>query len=91
MAVYLSKEKIAEIFTEYAGNAKNTGDTQGQIALFTYRIEQLTKHLATNKKDFSCKRTLLTLVGQRKKMLNYLKSRDIMEYRALLVKLKIRG
>jgi small subunit ribosomal protein S15 len=91
MAVYLSKEKIAEIFTEYAGSPTNTGDTKGQVALFTYRIEQLTKHLETNRKDFSCKRTLLTLVGRRKKTLNYLKSQNSTEYRELLKRLKIRG
>ena len=68
MAVYLTKEKKAEIFSEYAGEEKNTGSVEGQIALFTYRIKELSEHLKVNKKDHSCRRTLLTLVGKRKRL-----------------------
>jgi len=90
MAVYLKKEKIAEIFLTHGGNEMNTGSTEGQIALFTYRIEQLSKHLQTNKQDHSCRRALLGLVGKRKRLLTYLEHKDIALYRALLVKLNLR-
>ncbi|MDF1867067.1 MAG: 30S ribosomal protein S15 [Saprospiraceae bacterium] len=91
MAVYLSKEKVEEIFAEYGGNGKNTGSTEGQVALFTYRIKSLSDHLKANKKDHSCRRTLLTLVGKRKRMLRYLAKKDITGYRELVKKLGIRG
>ncbi len=90
MAVYLSKEKISEIFALHGGAAQNTGSTEGQIALFTYRIEQLSQHLQTNKQDHSCRKALLGLVGKRKRLLTYLERKDITVYRALLVKLKLR-
>ena len=90
MAVYLTKEKKAEIFSEYAGEEKNTGSVEGQIALFTYRIKELSEHLKENKKDHSCRRTLLTLVGKRKRLLQYLAKKDITKYRSLIEKLGIR-
>jgi len=90
MAVYLTKEKKEEIFKEYGGSEKNTGSTEGQIALFTYRIQQLSEHLKANRKDHSCRRTLLTLVGKRKRLLQYLAKKDIQEYRDLIEKLGIR-
>lgn len=90
MAVYLSKEKKEEIFKEYGGSAGNTGSTEGQIALFTYRIKKLSEHLKENKKDHSCRRTLLTLVGKRKRLLQYLANNDIQKYRDLIEKLGIR-
>ena len=90
MAVYLTQEKRDEIFTEYAGSATNTGSTEGQIAFFTYRIKMLSDHLQTNKKDHSCRRTLLTLVGKRKSMLNYLAKKDIQKYRDLITNLGLR-
>jgi small subunit ribosomal protein S15 len=90
MAVYLSKEKIAEIFATHGGSATNTGSTEGQVALFTYRIQQLSAHLQTNKQDHACRRSLLALVGQRKKMLAYLHDKDITRYRAICEKLGIR-
>lgn len=90
MAIYLTKEKKEEIFKEYGGSENNTGSTEGQIALFTYRIQELSKHLQTNKKDHSCRRTLLTLVGKRKRLLQYLANNDITKYRALIEKLGIR-
>ncbi len=90
MAVYYSKEKVAEIVTQYGGSEKNTGSVEAQIALHTYRIEQLSAHLRTNKKDFSCKRTLLGLVGHRKRLLQYYMRKDLMGYRALIEKLGLR-
>lgn len=90
MAVYLSKAKVEEIFQEHGGSAANTGSTEGQIALFTYRIQELSNHLKVNYKDHSCRRTLLTLVGKRKRLLKYLADRDIQKYRDLIERLGIR-
>ena len=91
MATYLPKEKMDEIFAEHGGGAKNTGSTEGQVALFTFRIQELSKHLQSNRKDHSCKRTLLTLVGKRRRLLRYLSKKDIVGYRALIEKLGIRN
>lgn len=90
MAVYLTEEKKKEIFAEYGGDANNTGSTEGQVALFTYRIKALADHLKENKKDHSCRRALLTLVGKRRRLLKYLASKDIQKYRDLIEKLGIR-
>ena len=91
MAVYLPKEKKAEIFKQYGGAEGNTGSTEGQIALFTFRIKELSSHLQNNRKDHSCRRTLLTLVGKRRKLLRYLAGKDIVKYRELIKELGIRG
>ncbi len=90
MAIYLTKEKTEEIFKEHGGSESNTGSTEGQIALFTFRIKGLSDHLQSNKKDHSCRRTLLTLVGKRRRLLQYLSRKDINKYRALIEKLGIR-
>lgn len=90
MAAYLSTEKIEEIFKEYGGAEKNTGSTEGQVALFTYRIQSLSEHLQTNHKDHSCRKALLSLVGKRRRLLEYLKKKDINGYRELIEKLGIR-
>lgn len=90
MSNYLSNEKVSSIFAEHGGKAENTGSIEGQIALFTYRIEQLSLHLKTNRKDHSCTRSLLALVGKRKRLLTYLMKKDIVRYRAIIEKLGIR-
>lgn len=90
MAVYITKEKREEIFLEYGGSKTNSGSTEAQIALFTFRIKSLMDHLGENHKDHSCRRTLLTLVGKRTRLLNYLAKKDIQKYRDLLHKLDIR-
>ncbi len=90
MAVYLAKEKLEEIFKKYGGSEKNTGSIEGQIALFTYRVEQLSKHLNENKKDHASRKALLQLVGKRKRLLSYLYRKDIVKYRELLDALGIR-
>lgn len=90
MAVYLNPEKMQGIFKEYAGSEKNTGSPESQIALFTYRIKSLSEHLKEHKKDHSCRRTLLTLVGRRKRMLVYLQSKDLAKYRELIGQLGLR-
>ncbi len=90
--MYLYKELKQEIFKEH-GHQKSEADTgspESQIALFTYRIERLTEHLKTNKKDASTRMGLQRLVGKRRKMLDYLKDKDINRYRAVLKELGIR-
>jgi small subunit ribosomal protein S15 len=91
MAIYLTKEKIAGIFEEHAGTSNNTGSVQGQIALFTFRIQSLSEHLKVNRNDHSCRKALLHLVGKRKRLLKYLERKDVLQYRALIEKLSIRG
>jgi small subunit ribosomal protein S15 len=90
MSTYLSQEKMDEIFNTYGGSATNTGSIEGQIALFTYRIKSMSEHLKDNKKDNSCKRSMLTLVGKRKRLLKYLSHTDINRYRELIEQLGIR-
>lgn len=90
MANYLTSEQKIEIFKEYGGAGANTGSVEGQIALFTHRIHGLSAHLKENHKDHSSRRALLTLVGKRKRLLDYLASKDINKYRELIKKLKIR-
>lgn len=90
--MYLYKELKKEIFKKY-GHQKSDADTgspESQIALFTYRINELTEHLKQNKKDKSTQMGLLRLVGKRKRMLNYLKAKDIERYRAIIKELGIR-
>lgn len=88
--MYLTKEKKEEIFAEFGGSATDTGSAEGQIALFSYRINHLTGHLKQNKKDHNTERALITLVGKRRKLLNYLKNKDIERYRAIIEKLGLR-
>ncbi len=90
MASYLTSEKIQEIFAEYGGSANNTGSVEGQVALFTYRIKELSAHLRENHKDHACKKALLSLVGKRKRVLQYIAKKDIQKYRDLCDKLGIR-
>lgn len=90
MATYLTKEKKEEIFQQYGGGKNNTGSIEGQIALFTYRIQSLTDHLKVNRKDHSSRRALLTLVGKRRKLLNYLAKKNIVGYREIIETLEIR-
>jgi len=88
--MYLSKEKKEEIFTQYGGESKNTGSAEGQIALFTYRINHLTEHLKRNRKDFNTERSLVLLVGKRRRLLDYLKKKEINRYREIIKQLNIR-
>ena len=90
MSEYLTKEKKEEIFKEYGGSEKNTGSTEGQIALFTYRVQQMSEHLKANPKDHSCRKALLSMVGKRKRLLGYLQQTDLQKYRELIDKLGIR-
>lgn len=80
-----------EIVAKYGKNDKDTGATEVQVAMLTQKISELTEHLKLNKKDFATKRGLLMMVGKRKGLLSYLKSKDLEGYRALIKKLGIRG
>lgn len=82
-----SKTKTIET---YKLHAKDTGSADVQIALLTERINHLTEHLQTNKKDHSSRRGLLIMVGQRRRLLNYLQSTDLSRYQSLTKKLKLR-
>ena len=88
--MYLTSEKKQEFFKKYGGDAKNTGSTEGQIALFTHRINHLTEHLKNNRKDFNTQKALLSLVGKRRSLLTYYKNKDIVKYRELIKELGIR-
>ena len=86
----LTSEKKRELFKKFGKSEKNTGSTEGQVAVFTHRINHLTEHLKVNKKDLVTQRSLLKLVGQRKSLLNYLKNNDITRYRAVIKELDLR-
>jgi small subunit ribosomal protein S15 len=86
----LTKEKKATILNTYAGAPKNTGSIEGQVALLTERISQISGHLQQNKKDFSTHRGLMQLVGKRKRLLNYLQKHNLTGYRQLIEKLGLR-
>jgi len=88
--MYLPAEKKKEIFKNFGKSEKDSGATESQIALFTERINHLTGHLKTNKKDFGTQRALLKLVGKRRRLLDYLKEKDIEKYRELLKALNLR-
>ena len=87
---YLTNEKVSGIFSQFVGKATNTGSIEGQIALLTERINSISDHLRKNQKDFSTQRGLMKLVGQRKRLLNYLSKNDLQGYRQLIEKLGIR-
>jgi small subunit ribosomal protein S15 len=88
--MYLDSEKKKEIFAKYGKSNTDTGSSEGQIALFSYRISHLTEHLKLNKKDYSTERSLKMLVGKRRRLLDYLKDRDIERYRSIIKELGIR-
>jgi small subunit ribosomal protein S15 len=88
--MYLTTEKKKEFFTTYGKSEKDTGSTESQIALFSYRINHLTEHLKTSKKDFGTQRALIKLVGKRRRLLDYLKGVDIERYRAVVKSLNLR-
>ena len=88
--MYLTPEKKTELFTKHGKNATDTGSAEGQIALFTYRINHLTEHLKQNKKDHSTRRSLIKMVGKRRSLLDYLMKKDIERYRAIIKELNLR-
>lgn len=90
MAEYLSSDKKQEIFGKYGKSNTDTGSAESQIALFSYRIAHLTAHLKQNKKDYGTQRSLLGLVGKRRKLLDFLKVNEIERYRSIIKELGLR-
>lgn len=88
--MYLTADKKKEFFTKHGKSEKDTGSAEAQIALFSFRIKHLTSHLKTNKKDFNTQKALVKLVGKRRDLLDYLMSKDIERYRAIIKDLGLR-
>lgn len=88
--MYLTTEKKKSIFKEFGKSEFDSGSPEGQIALFTHRINHLTEHLRKNRKDKVTERALIMLVGKRRRLLDYLRSGEIDKYRSILKKLNIR-
>jgi small subunit ribosomal protein S15 len=86
----LTQERKAEIVAQFGENAQDTGNTRVQIALLTQRINDLTAHLRTHTKDHHSRRGLLMLVGQRRRLLNYMQRNDLEGYRSLIRELGLR-
>jgi small subunit ribosomal protein S15 len=88
--MYLTSDKKKEIFKEHGKSEFDSGSPEGQVALFTHRINYLTQHLKINKKDVATRRALVLMVGKRRRILDYLKAKDIERYRQIIKKLEIR-
>ena len=88
--MYLTTEVKKDIFKKHGKSEKDTGSSEGQIALFSFRINHLTEHLKVKRKDVNTQRSLINLVGKRKSLLDYLKSNDISRYRAIIKTLDLR-
>ena len=86
----IAPEVKKQMFKEFGKSEFDTGSTEGQIAMFTKKIQELTEHLKENKKDMVTERSLVRLVGKRRKLLDYLKAKEIERYRSIIKKLKIR-
>lgn len=86
----LTAERKKEIFKKHGKKETNTGSSEAQIAMFTERINHLTEHLKVKKKDYSTQRSLITLVGKRRALLDYLQMTEINRYRAIINELGIR-
>jgi len=89
MSINLKNKK--EIISKFGKDSNDTGSTEVQVAMLTQKISELTEHLKTNKNDYATKRGLLMMVGKRKGLLSYLKSKDLEGYRKLIKDLGIRG
>jgi small subunit ribosomal protein S15 len=88
--MYLSKQAKEEMFAKHGNGKNDTGSAEGQIALFTQRINHLTEHLKKNRKDYNTERSLVKLVGKRRSLLDYLTKKDILRYRAIVKELGLR-
>lgn len=86
----MSVEDKAKVIEEYRLKEGDTGSPEVQVALLTHRINELTGHFKTHKKDFHSRTGLLKLVGKRRGLLNYLKKKDVQRYRDLIERLKLR-
>ena len=88
--MYLDSEKKRELFGKYGKSDTDTGSPESQVALFSFRISHLTDYLKSNHKDFSTQRALKMLVGKRRRLLDYLKKKDIERYRSIVKELGLR-
>lgn len=88
--MHLTSEAKKEIFKKFGGSDSNSGSTEAQIAMFTERINHISKHLKGNHKDYSAELSLVKLVGKRRSLLDYLAKKDIFKYRELIKELGIR-
>ena len=86
----VTKARKAELVAQYGANDKDSGSAEVQVALLTERIKGLTEHMKVHPKDFHTRRGLLMLVGKRRRLLSYIKARNIEEYRTLIKSLGIR-
>ena len=86
----ITTQKKEKIFKNFGANVKDTGSAYSQIALFTKKISDLTEHLKANRKDYETQRSLQIIVGRRRKLLDYLKGKDILKYRGLVKDLGLR-
>lgn len=86
----ITKEKKAELIKKFAVGAGDTGSPEVQVAILTERINNLTEHFQTNKKDNHSRRGLLTMVATRRKLLDYVKRKDDARYQKLIAELGIR-
>ena len=86
----ISKERTAELMAEFGKNPQDSGSAEVQVAILSERIQNLTEHLKEHPKDHHTRRGLLMLVGKRRRLLVYIKNRDVLEYRELIKKLGIR-
>ena len=88
--MYLTKKTKETLFKKHGKNEKDTGSAEGQIALFTLRINHLTEHLKNNRKDYNTERSIVKLVGKRRSLLDYLTKVDVLRYRAIIKELDLR-
>jgi small subunit ribosomal protein S15 len=86
----ITAERRSALISDYANAANDTGSPEVQVALLTERIVNLTEHLKTHSKDFHSRRGLLMLVGRRRRLLDYVKKRDVKRYEALISRLGLR-
>ncbi len=86
----LNKEEKAKIIAQYGKSEGDTGSPRVQIAMLTERISQLTEHLKVHSKDIHSRRGMYKMIGQRRRLLNYLRNRDVEEYRELIQQLGLR-
>ena len=86
----ITAERKQTLITEYAAKAGDTGSPEVQVAILSERIRNLTDHLTTHKKDFHSRRGLLVMVGQRRRLLDYLKGSSVMRYESLIGRLGLR-
>ena len=86
----ITKAEVQEIINEFGKNEHDSGSAEVQVAILTKRIQALTEHMKGHKKDFHSRRGLMMLVGQRRRLLGYIKKNDINNYRQLIARLGIR-